>query len=169
MRMLSSVQAASAICMVAAFLAVLAGTQAAHGEAPPALAVVVNKARPESNLTRRELANIYLGEKKFWDGGNPLQPVLPPKSAPDVKDRFITLLTGLTPAEFGREWEGKVFRGESNHPPVILTTEKETVGYVYMIPNAIAVLPADSVAKYLKVIKVLSIDGKKPGDEGYGL
>jgi len=72
----------------------------------------------------------------------------------------------MTRSEYKRYWNGKLHRGDiSLLPPTVPTAEK-AAAQVRKLKGAITVVRADQLPKD---VKVLQIDGKKPGDKGYAL
>src|SRR5688572_10768053 len=77
------------------------------------LVAIVNRDRPESSLSRRELIQIFRGEVRYWAANRELiQLALPPGST-EAKNEFIRKVLQMTPSDWDREWRGKQFRGES--------------------------------------------------------
>ena len=71
----------------------------------------------------------------------------------------------LSEDEYARHWTTQAYRGEGTEPVAVFSNgmQKEAV---LAIPGAIAVMDARDLKPGLKVMK---IEGKLPGEEGYPL
>ncbi|MGH7505248.1 MAG: hypothetical protein ACRELX_06340, partial [Longimicrobiales bacterium] len=100
--------------VLAAAAVVLCGAHKSGATTQPrTLVAIVNRDRPETGLSRKELIQIYRGEIRYWPANRQLiQFALPPGSRV-TRDDFIRNVLDMTPTEFEREWRGKRFRGES--------------------------------------------------------
>jgi hypothetical protein len=134
---------------------------------PPAtaVAILVNPATRVSNLSLADLRQIMLGNRQFWPGG---QPIVLLVRAPVAPERTAVLHTiyRMSEAEFRQYWIAKIFRDEAATAPKIVYNASMTNQLVVAIPGAIAFLEDDEVQPGPKV---LTIDGKKPGQKGYPL
>ncbi|MDH5346227.1 MAG: hypothetical protein OEW59_10720, partial [Gammaproteobacteria bacterium] len=63
-------------------------------------------------------------------------------------------------------WIAKMFRAEVPRGPKIVFSTDMTLDLVVAIPGSISFMRADQVTDAVKVLKV---DGKLPGEEGYPL
>lgn len=70
--------------------------------------------------------------------------------------------------EFERYWLEKIYAGKVKEPPLIISSTAAVNMLVGQSQEAIAPLEAGLVSKWAKV-KVLRIDGKRPGDKDYPL
>lgn len=132
------------------------------------LVVIVNKARPESNLTTRALEKILLGESKFWENGDQIKVLMPPASASErARQKLFATLLKTDPRDFGHQWQGLVFRGEHSQAPLVLNDERAVAQAVFVSLKALGIIEADKVSKLAEVVKVLTLDGKALDDPGY--
>ena len=72
----------------------------------------------------------------------------------------------MSDRKFKKHWISMVFSGKSAVPPKQFRDEDELKTFVSKTPGAIAFI---NLSKVDKRVKVLSIDGKKPGDKNYKL
>ncbi|HWG36431.1 MAG TPA: hypothetical protein VN690_01815 [Terriglobales bacterium] len=156
---------------ISAWLALLALAGAvpprpqARRPAHTAVAILVNPGTRTSNLSLAELRAIMLGNRQFWPDNQPIvllvrAPVTPERTA------VLHIIYQMSEAEFRQYWIAKIFRDETATAPKIVYSASMTNELVVAIPNAIAFLAADEVQPGPKV---LTIDGKKPGEKGYPL
>jgi hypothetical protein len=72
----------------------------------------------------------------------------------------------MTEDEFRRYWIAKMFRAEVPTGPKVVFSTGMTLDLVVAIPNSISFMRADNVTDDVKVVR---IDGKLPGEDGYPL
>lgn len=129
------------------------------------IAVVVNAANINDNLSIEDLRKILLGERRFWKGNVQVSLVLRQEGAWE-RDRVLAVLLRMTDADFARHWQAKIFRGEATGPPLAVPSNGMATEYVADTPGAISFI----VGKNLRAdLKVLRINGKLPGEAGYPL
>jgi ABC-type phosphate transport system substrate-binding protein len=141
-----------------------AGTAAAQ-DTPSAIAIVTNPRTATSDISFLELRKIFLGEIQFWDDNSRIVLLV---RAPVARERDVVLtkIYRMGEAEFQQYWIAKVFRAEVSSKPKIVYSSGMTSELVTALPGAIGFLPADEVGPGMKV---LSINGKLPGEAGYPL
>jgi ABC-type phosphate transport system substrate-binding protein len=136
------------------------------------LVAIVNRARPETNLSRDQLVQIFRGELRYWPANRDLiQLALPPGSA-QARNDFIRRVLQMTPTEWDREWQGKRYRGETGIVPRDLT-RTEVMQAVQSQPRFLAVVELEWYrtidSSQTRDLKILQIDGKSPGEPDYPL
>ena len=118
------------------------------------IAVIVNASGPLVSAAERDIADIYLGEKRFQDGIK-IAPLLYPEGA--VKESFLREMVRMTPKEYKLYWTKKIFQEGTPLPktpagiPDIINTVKETEGAIGFLPRDM--LKDLSGIKVIKVIK----------------
>lgn len=142
-------------------LGTLAATAAFAGD----IAVVVHPDVQLENLTFAELRRVLLGDREFWPSGQPVTLIV---RAPVAADRTVLLkkVYGMTEPQFRQYWIAKVFRAEAAAGPRIVVSNNESVQMVGVLPGAISLVDADDIPAGLKILK---IDGKRPGEKDYAL
>jgi hypothetical protein len=70
----------------------------------------------------------------------------------------------MTEAQFRQHWIARVFRADNAVAPKIVYSAQSATDLTAQTPGAITFVDASQVGKNLKVVK---IDGKLPGDNGY--
>lgn len=144
-------------------LGALSGVLAA--QAPGDVAVVVHRDVAVDNLTVSELRRVLLGDREFWPGRERITLLI---RAPVAHERDVVLknLCQMTEAQFRQHWIGKVFRADTALAPKIVYSTEAAVDQVNRIPGAITFVDASLLGKGLKVVR---IEGRLPGDQGYAL
>jgi len=122
------------------------------------IAIITNKANSTNDLKSNYLANIYKGRIKKWPDG---QRIFVVDRSPDseIRFQFYKIVLNSKPT--------KMFL-KPKSPTLLKTTALKTgmstKKFVSRIPNAIGYIYLREVNDK---VKVLEIDGKLPGDEGY--
>ena len=128
------------------------------------IAIVVSSDTPVDNLTFAELRKLLLGDRQFWSSNLKVTLLI---RAPSARERDAILRSvQMTEAQFRQYWIGKVFRAESASAPKTVYSTEMAVTLVNSIPGAVAFIDASQLPKDLKVVR---IDGLRPGDKGYPL
>ena len=152
-----------AIGILAVWIAGRAGTPSAMAQTDD-VAVVVNEKNPVDNLSRPEIRKIFSGEKRSWAGGLPIRLFV---RAPEAHERTVLLkLLDMSESEYKRYWKAKIFRGEAQSEPVALFSNGMQKEAVTLYPGAVALMNLQDVKGGMKVV---SVDGHKPGEAGYPL
>ncbi|HVA63671.1 MAG TPA: hypothetical protein VNF74_08095 [Terriglobales bacterium] len=152
-----------------ALLGLCAAARPPQKTVPPSarkpVAILVNPATPVSNLTLAQLREIMLGNRQFWPNHQPIVLLVRAPVAPE-RTAVLHIIYQMSEAEFRQYWIATIFRDEAATAPKIVYGVPMTNELVVAIPGAIAFLEADEVQPGPKV---LTIDGKRPGEKGYPL
>ena len=140
--------------LIALFMGLLGSTVPAVGQ----VAVVTHPESHLQNLSLDELGRIYLGQTATTGAGKVRLAEFGP-----LREVFYGSVVGMADRQFVRHWIGVVFRGGSVDPPVLFADAQELCDFVRGEPGAIAFLSLPDVQD----LKVLTIDGMRPSDEGY--
>jgi hypothetical protein len=129
------------------------------------IAVVVRPDTPADDLSLREIRDLMLGEKQFWNSSLRVTLLI---RAPTARERDVVLkvIYHMTEAQFRQYWISKVFRAETTTGPKIVYSNQMAMGLIAALPGSVSFVDTDEVPKGLKVLRV---DGKLPGDAGYPL
>ncbi len=146
-------------------LAVLVPLPAAAQAGSGAIAIVTHPDTSVDNLSFLELRKIFLGEQQFWKDGARIILLV---RAPVAYERDVVLnrIYQMGEAEFRQYWIAKVFRAEISSGPKIVYSSDMTRQLVAALPGAVAFIAAQDVTPEMKVLR---INGKRPGDSGYTL
>ena len=152
-------------CLFACAVAGGVGRAFAQIGAHSAIAVVVNKDNPISNLSIPDLRKIYLGERQYWRGGLPIQLLM---RAPGARERDVVLrlVFQMSESQYKQYWVAKLMRTEAKSAPAEVFSNGMLKEGVAAIPGAIAFIEVEEVRPPLKVLR---IEGRLPGEQGYPL
>jgi hypothetical protein len=128
---------------------------------PNALAVIVNKSNPLSDLPLSELRRILLGERTTWKGSQKIVLLLPTIGTPERQTALR--LVSMDESSYKSHWT-EISAGGSNAAPVAASASGMAVNLVADSVDAVAVVP---LADVKGSVKILRIDGSMPGESGY--
>lgn len=149
-----------ALSLAVAFPAVPAARQAATD-----IAVIVHPDVPVDNLTLADLRRILIGDREFWTSGSRVTLYIRAPIARE-RDAMVKDVCQMTEAQFRQHWIAKVFRADTATPPKIVYSTQMALEQVSRTPGALAFVEAPVTGKGVKVLK---IDGRSPGQQGYKL
>lgn len=129
------------------------------------IAVIVHPGNTEDTLSLRELSRLFKQEKQYWEDNSPVYLIMQEDGTPE-KDLFVSKVFKMRPNELKRFWLTKMINGEILSFPKTLSSNDAIKRFVSQIPSAIAYINVRFVDE---TVKVLAIDGKRPGEEGYYL
>lgn len=135
---------------------------------PPAAevpVVVVNATNPTSDVSLADLRRMLTGERRFWRGNVQVRLVLREPGSRG-SDPVIAGLLKMTTAEFDRMWRTKEFRGELVGFPEFKLSDASVCQYVREHPGGISIIATKTLPPD---VKILSVEGKLPGQAGYPL
>ena len=144
----------------------LVAPAAATPEEP--LAILVNKSNPLDSISPQQLRGMLLGEVWHWPARQRIT-IVERDTASEVYRKMLRQLLRMTEKEYRRALLAVEFRGESAPLIKTLNTDDGAYKFVFNVPNAIAVVGAVPAGAVASQVKVLRVDGKLPGDEGYAL
>ena len=138
----------------------------AEQEAPEiALAVVVNAKNPVKKISFGELRAYLKMTRQFWPTRKRCDLYLPPHTT-DAYKILLNTVYKTSHKKLQRYWVRKLFSGDIPAKPVYVPSAKAAAAVVRRNIGALTVLPADQIPTG---VRVLPVDGKKPGDKGYRL
>jgi ABC-type phosphate transport system substrate-binding protein len=133
--------------------------------APDDLAVIVNKSNPISTLTMIQLRKILLAQEGKWPAGGKIVVWM---TSPGQSDRAGTLklVCGMSETDFTLHFMHASFNGDSGDPPKSAGTGALVRQSVAGSTNGVGFIWAAQVDDSVKVV---AIDGNRPGQPGYKL
>ena len=146
--------------------AVATGDEAAKAAASAPIAVIVHEQVPVEDLSLAELRRIFLGERQFWSKELMITLLTPPHGSPERKVLLRKIYGEQNEVRYQRHWINKLFSDGAQGGPKITGSPEMSASLARVIPGAIALVPADDIPEG---VKVLRIDGKRPGEKGYPL
>ena len=126
------------------------------------IAIIVN---PKSSV---EKINFYRAQQIFkleiqYLEGRKVVLVLQDPETPEMKV-VLKKIYRISHNELSKFWLSKLFKGEILRPPRILKSHEEVTRFISSNEGGIGFIDASYVNER---VKVLRIDGKLPGEEGY--
>lgn len=122
------------------------------------LAVVVNSENPLKDISLEDLRKIYTGEKKTWENGSPVVPVMGPEGSTENRT-FLSTVCSTDEKGLKTLWTSL-----KAAPPSMIEKNEWILRFVFTNPGAIAFYPSDASMQQVKVIRV---EGKEPTDPAY--
>ena len=140
----------------------LAGTGPAYGGE---IAIIVNKDNTIEDISFRELAMIFKMEKKFWGDGSPIYLVTRGSRSPE-KEVVLKTVYKMDEQELKKFYLAKIYQGVAPSFPKVIASNQSMKAFVQQVPNAVGYIDAAYADDNVKVLK---IEGKLPGENGYKL
>jgi hypothetical protein len=141
-------------------VALLVGAAPALRAADPPLVVIVATTNPMQDISRASLRRSFLGEPTSGPGGK----LIPLNQLPGTAARvqFDRIVLGLDPEDVARFWIDQRIRGLGGAPRAI-----PSAMLVRVIPQLAGTISYVRTNELGPGVKVITIDGKKPGDPDY--
>ena len=130
-------------------------------------AVVVHPDNPLEDISLKELQKVFKAEKQHWADKSPIYLVLP-KSDQREHGLLLDKVFEMTDKELARHWIELIYRNKLAERPKQFPSIALMLRIVERKRSAIAVVDASSLTEESRV-KVLTLDGKRPGAKAYGL
>ncbi len=111
------------------------------------LAIIVNRER-HTNLTRDDVASIFLKKRRFWEDGTPIVPLNRESDSP-ARETFSRVVLGTTSTRLAAYWNEQYFHGV--FPPATLESSAAVKRYVASDRNAIGYIAASEVDDTVRV------------------
>jgi ABC-type phosphate transport system substrate-binding protein len=129
------------------------------------LAIVVNPQNAVDNLSAAELQRMAHLEVQRWRGGGRIYLILLESGTPE-KRVLLRRLYRMSDSELKQFWLGKLYRGEIASYPRVVASSAAVKRIVAQAPNALGFIAAEEADDSVKVLRV---DGRRPGEPGYFL
>jgi hypothetical protein len=129
-------------------------------------AVVVNGSSPLTGLSVQDLSQILKAEKQSWEGGTKIVLVMPKEGS---KEEAVLLAKIYQTDSDGlkKYWTTMIYQNKISAAPKSAPA-KTALKLTEIKAEALTIVAATEVPSG-STLKVLTIDGKKPGDAGYPL
>lgn len=152
-----------------AILFTLVACAGVHAQCVPGgLAVVVPRNNPTDGLSMAQLRKLVLGDVHTWPDKSAVTLVATDQESPVFKC-LLTIVVRMSLAEYRKYIMSAEFRGDDPLRSRTVDSSPAAVRIVAGFTGAISVVEANSLAPLSGTVKVLSINGKKPGEAGYPL
>ena len=124
--------------------------------------IIVNRENPVEQMSREDLARIYLGKKTLWDSEIRIMPAML-REREKATQIFIKAVVRKRVAQYRAYWKRRLFSGGGAVPKTFLTSGG-VVKFVSEHPGAVGVVAA-SVTEGEETVKVIEItQGKSEPD-----
>ena len=132
------------------------------------IALIVHKSNPMNNISSAELRRIFLGDETRWSTNDRITILLLPPGT-EERQQFLRSLLRMSDDDFVRHWISRVFQGQASAGPKTASSAASMARLVAGLPAAVGVIGSADVPVGDSGLKVLRIDGKAPGQDGYRL
>ncbi|MBO1256978.1 hypothetical protein J3L16_14885 [Alteromonas sp. 5E99-2] len=119
------------------------------------IVVVVNKQNDTSELSKKELIDIYMGRYQSFPNGSSAQPIDYPTGS-DVKIQFYDGLIGQTETQINSYWSRLIFSGTAA-PPLKAKNESDVFSLITNDKRSLAYLPKSKVTEEMKIVYQFSL------------
>jgi len=134
------------------------------GAAPKPLVLVVARSVPLSDISTSTLRRVFQGMPTAYSSGKRFVPLNHPTGTP-TRTQFDRAVLGLEPGAVGAYWIDRRIRDESP-PPRTIPTAELAQRIAASLPGAITYVYDEDVSA---AVKMLTVDGRSPGQPGYPL
>lgn len=116
--------------------------------------LIVHVSNPTEELSRQEVARMFLKQRARWDHGERVRPV-DLSEAWEVRGDFTSAIFRRTVLDIEEHWKKKVFSGRDVPPPK-KASEQEILDYVASHPGAIGYVSSEiTLPDDVKLIQVI--------------
>lgn len=129
------------------------------------VAVIVNPKNPVSEVSLNDLRSIFRLDRTFWPNGKKIR-ILMLEHGTYEKELILKRVYNMTDTQLRQFWVRKITGLESSNFPRAWSSSAAVKIVVHRYPSAIGYIDANQVDSS---VKVLAIDGKKPGQSNYPL
>jgi ABC-type phosphate transport system substrate-binding protein len=130
-----------------------------------ALAVIVHPKNPIKKLSFKQLRAYMQLERKMWPNNKAVTIFLPTRKS-DAYRILLKKLYRKSHKRLQKYWVRKQFAGDIPSKPSYVPNAKAAGKQVAKTLGGVSVVAADEIPKG---VRVLLLDGKKPGEKGYPL
>ena len=148
-------------------LIVLAATGVdAFSEPAEVYALVVSDDVVVEAIEKEEVQRLFLFRQRFWRSGQRVNVLL---AEPDLVEHSFVLdeVYEMTYPSLRRYILERLYQGEIDLPPKVVSSYEDAIRFVASGNGVVAIVPLDSVPD--AGVRVLTIDGTRPGADGYPL
>ncbi|MGA2739696.1 MAG: hypothetical protein ABSG65_19930 [Bryobacteraceae bacterium] len=135
---------------------------------PGGLAVVVPKASATNGLSMAQLRKLVMGDVHTWPDKSKVT-LVSTDSEGAVFKCVLTSVVRMTPPEYKKYVMSAEFRGDEPAHVRVVDSSAAAVRTVAVSAGSFSVVEASALATVGGLVKVLSINGKQPGEPGYPL
>lgn len=152
------------VILIAMFIFVVVVITDVHAN----IAVIVNKSNPASDVSYNDLKHILETKKQRWDNGEKIILVFKPITSNETQI-LINKIYKIRCEDFCQYWMLKSYNNEISEYPKMPESLSGVIALVSKIPGAVGFIGIDEVSQCSEKIKVIRVNGKMPGEDGYPL
>lgn len=130
------------------------------------LVVIVNPVNPVDDLPFDDLVEIFKREKRQWPHDGQEIYLLVHEARSREQGMIREMIYEMDAFALKKLWLAKIYRGEIPSFPKVVSSNNSMREFVKNVPTAIGIIRETYVDADVKILK---IDGKLPGEEGYRL
>lgn len=130
------------------------------------LAVVISKKNSTDNLSVGQLRRVFLGDVPNWPDQNPVALVWREAGSP-VSKCFLSTLVRMNDSEYRRYLSNSEIRRDLTGRLKTANSDGHSAKILGSWPGGIAIVDAASLSTISDSVKVVRINGKRPGEPGY--
>ena len=146
---------------------VMASTLSAHAQSSPGtLAVIVHPDNEITDLSYPELRRILRLDRQYWRPGTPISLMVPGPSASE-RERALDKAFQMSEQGFRQHWIAVAYRVQALNLPRPYSDCSVAVRVVSSLKTAMAIV--DQACVQDAAVRIVMVDGKKPGTAGYRL
>lgn len=128
------------------------------------LAIIVHPNNPHDQISKNELARIFLKRQRSWSDGKRCAPI-DQSGDSAIRKRFSGLVLGRSVNDMKRYWMQETMTGNAK-PPISLDSSATVKKYVTKLEGGIGYIYEDEVDASIKVIRVRDVPQlAAPSDE----
>jgi ABC-type phosphate transport system substrate-binding protein len=130
------------------------------------LVVIINPANPVEDLAFEDLVKIFKKEKRHWPYDGKEIYLLAHEARSKEQGMILEMIYGMDALALKKLWLTKMYLGEIPSFPKAVSSNNSMREFVKKVPSAIGIIRETYVNADVKILK---IDGKLPGEDGYRL
>lgn len=131
------------------------------------IALIVNADNEIDEVSISDLKKIFKAERHFWGKDEKIKLIMRPIDSIETKV-LLEEIYEFKPYELERFWLKQIYNVKIEEPPPTIRSASIVNALVGQLQGAIAPIEVGHVSE-LPMIKILKIDGKMPGEDGYPL
>ncbi|HHT9138739.1 MAG TPA: hypothetical protein ACFYEK_16030 [Candidatus Wunengus sp. YC60] len=132
------------------------------------VAVIVNKSNPATDIPYDDLKHILETKKQRWDNGEKITLVFKPITSSETQ-MLINKIYKIRCEDFCQYWMLKSYNNEISEYPKMPESLNGVIALVSKISGAVGFIGIDEIPQGSDKIKVIRVNGKMPGEDGYPL
>lgn len=115
--------------------------------------VIVNSSNSITEMSRKDLAKLFLKKKSKWAHGTKCEPVDLLEDS-TVRADFSEAVLGKSVSSVKSYWQQRIFSGKAVPPPE-KSSDREIIAFVRSSPGAVGYISAETDTSSVQILKVL--------------